>query len=356
MLPPMERSELDYDLPEALIAQAPAARRDDARLLTVDAGRGVAAHGTVRDLPGLLAPALVVVNDTRVRPARLHGAKPTGGAAELLLVERLGAAEGRPGERWLALGRSNKGLPDGQRLLFPGPGAPILAALVGAPGPDGTREVTLFASSLTEVLERLGEIPLPPYVRRPAGPEDRERYQTIFARSEGAVAAPTAGLHFTPELVEAMEGAGHRFAAVTLHVGPGTFRPVRSERLEDHPMHAERIEVPVVTADAIAAARAEGRRVLAVGTTVVRTLERRALPDGRVAPGKDRTDLFILPPYAPRVVDDLLTNFHLPGSTLLALVMALGGKKPLRGAYAEAVRARYRFFSYGDAMLLRGIR
>ncbi|MEO0325436.1 MAG: tRNA preQ1(34) S-adenosylmethionine ribosyltransferase-isomerase QueA [Myxococcota bacterium] len=352
----MHRSALDYDLPEGLIAQAPATRRDAARLLTVDAGRGVAAHGSVRDLPERLAPALVVVNDTRVRPARLYGKKASGGGAELLLVERLGPAGQEGAERWLALGRSNKGVPAGQRLFFPGPEAPLLEAVVGTKGPDGMREVTLLANDLASALERLGEVPLPPYVRRPAGPEDRERYQTIFARAEGAVAAPTAGLHFTPELVAAMEAAGHRFASVTLHVGPGTFQPVRSERLEDHPMHAERIEVPEATAEAIDHARDEGRRVLAIGTTVVRTLESRALPGGCVAPGRDRTDLFILPPYEAQVVDDLLTNFHLPGSTLLALVMALGGEAPLRSAYAAAVRERYRFFSYGDAMLLRGIR
>ncbi|MEM1416519.1 MAG: tRNA preQ1(34) S-adenosylmethionine ribosyltransferase-isomerase QueA, partial [Myxococcota bacterium] len=333
----------------------PTARRDAARLLAVDAGRGVAGHAGVRDLPRLLAPALVVVNDTRVRPARLHGRKASGGAAELLLVERLGVDGAR--ERWAALGRSNKGLPAGQRLFFPDAEAPLLEAEVGERRPDGTREVRLAAEGeLADVLERLGEMPLPPYVRRAAGPEDRERYQTIFAREEGAVAAPTAGLHFTPELVAAMEEAGHRFASVTLHVGPGTFRPVRVEHLNDHPMHAERIAVPEATAEAIAAAREEGRRVLAVGTTVVRTLEARATGEGRVAAGKDRTRLFIKPPYRARVVDDLLTNFHLPRSTLLALVMALGGEAPVRAAYAAAVQKAYRFYSYGDAMLLRGIR
>jgi S-adenosylmethionine:tRNA ribosyltransferase-isomerase len=201
-------------------------------------------------------------------------------------------------------------------------------------------------------IERAGEVPLPPYIRREVAEADAERYQTVYATHPGAVAAPTAGLHFSAELLQALEARGHHFARVTLHVGPGTFRPVKAERLEDHPMHDERCEVPEATAAAIAEAKRCGRQVLAVGTTVVRTLESAASEDGVVAPGARRTRLFIHPPYRFRVVDALLTNFHLPRSTLLALVMAFGGIEPTRRAYAEAVAARYRFFSYGDAMLI----
>lgn len=343
----MRADDLDYELPEELIAQRPAEDRDGSRLLVVDAGQVGVDHRAIRDLPALLEPALWVVNDTRVLPARLFGQKPTGGRVELLLVEPTGAG------RWRVMGRASKPLRPGLTIAI-GEG---LSAHVEARLDGGMLEVRFqHEGSFEEALEAHGEMPLPPYVQRSAEASDRERYQTIFADRPGAIAAPTAGLHFTDELVAALEARGHRFARVTLHVGPGTFRPVKVEDLADHPMHEERYEVPAAAAEAIAEARAEGRAVVAVGTTVVRTLESAAAPDGTVTVGSGRTDLFIQPPYAPKVVDHLLTNFHLPRSTLLALVMALGGEAPLRNAYEEAVRARYRFFSYGDAMLIRGCR
>jgi len=343
--------ELDYELPEELIAQAPPEARDGARLLVLDRGVSGVAHRAVVDLPSLLPPSLVVLNDTRVFPARLFGRKESGGKVELLLVERLGA----PGEeeRWLALGKASKGLRPGMGVAIDGGG---LSARVEARRPDGSLEVTLRAEAgeVLTAIERVGRVPLPPYVARDPDARDRERYQTVFARELGAVAAPTAGLHLSERLLAALEAAGHRVAHVTLHVGPGTFAPVKVEDLGAHPMHFERYEVSEAAATALAEARHEGRPILAVGTTVVRTLEAAADAEGRVPPGKGRTDLFIRPPYGFRVVDSLLTNFHLPRSTLLALVMAFGGVEPVREAYAEAVRARYRFFSYGDAMLLRG--
>ena len=355
-LNPFSLDELDYELPEELIAQAPLARRDASRLLVVDAFERAVAHDAIRALPSLLPPALFVVNDTRVIPARLRGHKPSGGAVELLLVDRL-SLPGRT-ERWRCLGRSSKGMREGLEAQF-GEGPVTLHARVESKLDEGDVEVSLGATGAETVLEAaeaLGELPLPPYVRRAPEEADRERYQTVFAAVEGAVAAPTAGLHFTPELLAAMKAAGHTLASVTLHVGPGTFRPVKADRLEDHEMHEERYVVPEATRAAIAAAREEGRPVVAVGTTVVRTLESAADDAGLPQAGPGATRLFIWPPYEAKVVDHLLTNFHLPRSTLLALVMALGGVDTLRDAYRAAVAERYRFFSYGDAMLLRGIR
>ncbi len=360
----MKLAELDYDLPEELIAQTPTERRDGARLLLLDKAKGSLTHGKITDLPGLVEKALFVVNDTRVFPARLRGAKATGGAVEVLLVERLGVEtfpSGRRRERWLALGRASKGLKVGLSfgLGTATDGAhPVKAEVLGRRD-DGSVELNL--ESTEDVLafaEEQGELPLPPYVRRAPAPEDRERYQTIFANETGAVAAPTAGLHFSEELVAALEAAGHRIARVTLHVGPGTFRPVKHEDLDEHPMHEERFIVPEATVSAIAQARAEGRAIVAVGTTVVRTLEAAADPEHPGLPkvGPGRTRLFIKPPYEPKVVDHLLTNFHLPRSTLLALIMGLAGKDAVRRAYTAAVEERYRFFSYGDAMFLRHLR
>ncbi len=333
----MDLAELDYDLPEALIAQRPLDARDAARLLVLD--RAEITHRHVRDLPSLLPPSLFVVNDTRVLHARLHGQKVSGGKVEVLLIERL------EGERWEAMTRSSKPLRVGTELLL---GA-IRATVVEKR--DGTVVLELAATEPVDaILDREGHVPLPPYIRRTDEPGDRERYQTIFASHPGAVAAPTAGLHFSPDLVAALEAAGHRFARVTLHVGPGTFKPVTAARLEDHPMHVERYAIPEATVDAIARAKREDRPVVAVGTTVVRTLEAAAIHG--LPAGEGATDLFITPPYAFRVVDALMTNFHLPRSTLLALVMAFAGVEATREAYRQAVDARYRFFSYGDAMLV----
>ncbi len=343
----MRTEELDYDLPEELVAQAPLPGRHDARLLVLARDAGEVRHRRVLDLPSLLGTrCLFVVNDTRVLSARLRGAKPSGGKVELLLLEPV-AGDGRE-ERWRALGKASKGLPAGTRVAI----AEGFEAEVVAAGEEGLEVVLRADEPVAAAIERHGEMPLPPYIRRGVEATDAERYQTVYAARPGAVAAPTAGLHFSAELMAALEVAGHAFARVTLHVGAGTFRPVKAERLDDHPMHDERFEIPPATRDAIARAKAERTPVLAVGTTVVRALESAASEDGAVAEGEGRTRLFIRPPYRFRAVDALLTNFHLPRSTLLALVMAFGGTDAVRAAYAEAVRERYRFFSYGDAMLV----
>ncbi|MFO0581890.1 MAG: tRNA preQ1(34) S-adenosylmethionine ribosyltransferase-isomerase QueA [Anaeromyxobacter sp.] len=344
----MKISEFDFDLPEELIAQEPAARRDASRLLVLPPG-GAPEHRAFLDLPGLLAPGdLLVTNDTRVIPARLVGTKPSGGKAELLLCEGLDPEEGRLGKRWRALGQASKPIRAGTTLRF----GDLEAKVLEAEG-EGFFVVELSegGAALEAALERAGRIPLPPYVRRAPTDADRERYQTVFARVPGSAAAPTAGLHFTPGALEALEARGVRRATVTLHVGPGTFLPVRGEDLDAHVMHAERYEVPEETARALEACRARGNRVVAVGTTTLRTLES-AWRDGAVRAGPGRTTLFVRPGHAFRAVDALVTNFHLPRSTLLVLVCALGGKERVLAAYREAVARRYRFFSYGDAMLL----
>lgn len=345
----MDARALDYDLPEELIAQAPLAERDAARLLVLSRDDGAIAHRRVRELPALLAPSLLVVNDTRVLPARLFATKPTGGRVELLLLERTSPPGAR--ETWSALARGTKSLRAGMRLAI----APGLDAELRSVGEGGAIEVALIAErgDVRDALLAHGHVPLPPYIRREDDASDLERYQTLFASHEGSVAAPTAGLHFSERLVSELEAAGHRLARVTLHVGPGTFAPLRSDDLDAHVMHEERWEVSDDAARAIAEARAEGRAIVAVGTTVTRTLESACDEVGVVRAGTGRTRLFIRPPYAFRAIDALLTNFHLPRSTLLALVMALGGIEPVRRAYREAVAARYRFFSYGDAMLIR---
>jgi S-adenosylmethionine:tRNA ribosyltransferase-isomerase len=348
----MQASELDYVLPEELVAQAPLPERDAARLLCLHRGVMGVRHERVLNLPQLLAPSLIVLNDTRVIPARLLARKVSGGRVEILLVERLSA----PGteERWLALGKAGKGLPVGLTLQIGDAG---LEVTIEGRRDHGVLEVRLRAAAgVAAALARHGQLPLPPYIRRDPNAADQSRYQTVFAAHDGAVAAPTAGLHLSEPLLQALRAAGHELAFVTLHVGPGTFAPLRTEVLAEHAMHSERYDVPEATARALAAARSEGRPVLAVGTTVVRTLEAAADEHGVVAPGAGSTSIFIYPPYRFRVVDALLTNFHWPRSSLLALVMAFGGIDPVRAAYQEAIAARYRFFSYGDAMLLTGAR
>jgi S-adenosylmethionine:tRNA ribosyltransferase-isomerase len=300
-----------------------------------------------------LPPAtLIVLNDTRVIPARLLGHKDSGGRVEVLLVERESVAG--PRERWRAL---TKGLRPGQRAKL-GDGALHVELLEQTEaGARVELQVQLPADETVQhAVARLGHMPLPPYIKRPADPSDAARYQTVYAARDGAVAAPTAGLHFTPALLERLRAAGHELAYVTLHVGPGTFAPLRGDDLDAHVMHEERYRVPEATVFAVDRARAVGRTVLAVGTTVMRALESAALQAhdarGTLRAGEGRTALFIRPPFAFRVVDALLTNFHLPRSTLLALVMAFGGVEPVRRAYVAAVAHGYRFFSYGDAMLL----
>jgi len=350
----MRADELDYDLPPALIAQAPLTDREAARLLVVDRATGARTHRGIRDLPELLPPALFVFNDTRVIPARLLGNKPSGGKFELLLVERLAEGDAHGRELWCAMGRPLKSLRAGQRLQV---GA--LSIEIGERHGDNMVLAQLWApDGVDRALDAVGRLPLPPYIARDAAGDgfdalDRERYQTTFARTPGAVAAPTAGLHFGPALLGALEQRGHRLAFVTLHVGPGTFAPLSVDSLAEHPMHEEHYELPASTCEAIEAARAEGRPVIAVGTTVVRTLESAADPRGTLRAGPGATRLCIYPPYEFRVIDGMVTNFHLPRSTLLALVMACAGADTVRAAYREAIDARYRFFSYGDAMLIR---
>ncbi len=333
-------ADFHYHLPPERIAQRPPAERDGGRLMTLGRAAGLPGHHRVLDLPRLLPPgALLVVNDTRVMPARLQGRRPTGGQVELLLLERAGPGEAPGTSRWEAMARSSKGPRAGEEIQL---GGGAVARVLEAP-----RQGRCPVELRDDALRAHGAIPLPPYIRRADDAEDRERYQTVYAREEGSVAAPTAGLHLSARLLSQLEQAGVELCRVTLHVGPGTFTPVRSERVEEHTMEPERYEVPAQAAQAMAAARAAGRAVIAVGTTVVRTLE----STGGQA-GAGRTGLFITPGHRFGVVDGLLTNFHLPGSTLLMLVAALAGRERVLAAYAEAVDAGYRFYSYGDAMLI----
>jgi S-adenosylmethionine:tRNA ribosyltransferase-isomerase len=329
----------DFELPRELIAQAPARPRDMARLLRV--GDPPSLHGML-ELPELLAPGdLMVVNDTRVLPTRFRA-----GRIEITLVEPSGE------NAWLAFARPGRLLRTGERIEL----APGLEAEVGPKLPDGRIELgfALAGEALVGAIERAGAMPLPPYIKRPdgGGAADREDYQTRFARHPGAVAAPTAGLHFTDRLIAALEGRGIARVPVTLHVGLGTFAPIRVEATEDHVMHEERYDVPPATAEAIAVTRARGGRIVAIGTTVLRTLEAAADGEGRIRPGPGRTRLFITPGWRFRTADLLLTNFHLPRSTLFMLVCAFGGTTRLRRAYAHAIAERLRFFSYGDACLI----
>ncbi len=340
----MNVSDFDYELPEERIARRPPAERTAARLLELAGDDCV--DRTVRELPALVRPGDVwVVNDTRVIPARLLGRKASGGRVELLLLEPMGEPAGEANV-WLAWGRANKPLKPGTRI---GIADDFTAEVLAREGKDV--RVRLHAPDVAAAIERHGHMPLPPYIDRPDTEEDRARYQTVFARHPGAVAAPTAGLHLTRELMRAMEDAGARFARVTLHVGPGTFQPVQVERVSEHVMHAERYAVPAETARLVNEARKQGARIVAVGTTSLRTLEA-AGADGRLQAGEGRTDLFITPGYRFRIVDALLTNFHLPRSTLLMLVAALAGRERVLAAYRHAIAAGYRFYSYGDAMFV----
>lgn len=348
----MKTSDFEYELPPELIAQRPAARRDASRLMVLDRAAQTVAHGHFSDLPGLLrAGDLLVVNNTRVIPARVMGRKPgTGGRVELFFLE-----ETAPGE-WDILLRSRRRPKPGDRIEIDGDTA---GAVLLADGTDGRARIRIVGNlPALELMRRCGTTPLPPYIRRSedggrrSDGEDAERYQTVFAKHAGAVAAPTAGLHFTPELLAQLEARGIHHAEVTLHVGIGTFRPVSAEFVQDHVMEPERYAVSGATAALIAETRRHGGRVVAVGSTSVRTMEHAAREDGTIHPGEGRTDLFICPPHRFRVVDAIVTNFHLPRSTLLMMMSAFAGREYLLRAYAEAVRERYRFFSYGDAMLI----
>jgi S-adenosylmethionine:tRNA ribosyltransferase-isomerase len=348
----MLASDFDYHLPPDQIAQEPAADRTAARLLALDRRGGALRHHRVSDLPELLrAGDLLVLNDTKVFSARIFGRwKDTGGNCEVLLIE-----PGVPEGVWLAFCRSSRPVRAGQHLIF-GDGE-LRAEVLGS---DAEGRVTLrleIKGDLFEMLEDLGTVPLPPYIRRRAGdgraPLDRERYQTVYASRRGAVAAPTAGLHFTESLLAELAERGVEHARLTLHVGPGTFKPVKCENIEDHLMDSERFEISEEAAARIEAARASGGRIVAVGSTSVRALETVAeRNEGRIIPCEGRSRLFIHPPYEFRVVDAMLTNFHLPRSTLLMMVSALAGRERVLAAYEEAVRAGYRFYSYGDCMLI----
>ncbi len=315
-------------------------------MLVLPPAAGGPAHRQFRDLPELLrAGDLLVVNRSRVRPARLLGTRAGGGRAEVLLVRHL------EDDRWEALVRPGRRLRPGD-LVEVGPGLQVKVES-GARGPEGRRQVRLLAEGPADAaLERLGHVPLPPYIRRPDRAEDRARYQTVYACEEGSVAAPTAGLHFTPALLRRLEAGGIERAELILHVGPGTFRPVRVDDVRDHRLEAEAFVIPPETGAAVARTRARGGRVVAVGTTAVRALETAGEADGTVRTGGGETDLVIVPGFRFRVVEALLTNFHLPRSSLLLLVAAFAGRQRVLDAYAEAVRTQYRFYSYGDAMLI----
>jgi len=352
-------SEFDYDLSPERIAQRPADRRDESRLMVVGSG-GEFQHRRFGEIVELLRPGdLLVVNDTRVIPARLRGEKPTGGRVEILLDRPLGKTrqeDGKICQRFTCLLRSSRPLKPGSEVRLPGSALAVRTDNGhSTPGP----EVELrLPTAVDEYLDSHGEVPLPVYIRR--GPEeisledeDRRRYQTVYASKPGAVAAPTAGLHFTPPLLSAIEERGVELTSVTLHVGPGTFLPVRCEGVEQHHMLPERYEITYQAASAINTARSTGRRVVAVGTTVVRAIE--GAFDGKKVPaGKGQTDLFIRPGYSFELVDALLTNFHLPRSTLLMLVCAFASVERMKKAYEEAVKHDYRFYSYGDAMFITG--
>jgi S-adenosylmethionine:tRNA ribosyltransferase-isomerase len=333
--------------------------------MVLERGGGETKHAVFSDLPRVLRPkSTLVLNDTRVIPARLRGTKPSGGATEALLIRQRAATGGEGGwtEDWEVLARGLGRVPGEARLDFGAPGLALSAEILerGERGATVLRFHGAGPGGLLAVAERIGVLPLPPYIesaRRRAGEgpaaEDRERYQTVYARVPGAVAAPTAGLHFTDEVLAAVRDAGHEIVRLTLHVGPGTFRPVEAADPADHRMDTERYDIPAETAAAVNRARAEGRPVVAVGTTVVRALEA-AGATGTVAAGPGETRLFLLPGARFAVVTDLLTNFHLPRSTLLMLVAAFAGRERVLAAYEEAVREHYRFYSYGDAMFIRG--
>ena len=345
----MEVQRFDYLLPQELIAQSPAEPRDSSRLLVLHRESGRMEHRIFRDVVEYArAGDVLVLNDTRVRRARLRGRRlPGGGRVEVLLLH---PEPGRPAATWRALVRPGRKVLPGQVLeLAQGE---LLARVLARTG-EGGRLLQLESPTgrpVEQILQQRGELPLPPYIRRP--PSDPERYQTVYARVEGSAAAPTAGLHFTPALLEELKRRGVTLTFVTLHVGAGTFRPVRVQHVEEHRMHPEYYTLPAETARAVEQARARGGRVWAVGTTVVRALESAAAPDGSVRAGSGWTELFIYPGYVFRVVDVLVTNFHLPRSTLLMLVCAFGGTERVLAAYRTAVEMKYRFYSFGDAMLI----
>ena len=346
----MKTAELDYKLPPELIAQKPVEPRDASRLMVLRREEGTIEHRRFRDIAAYLRPGdVLVANDSRVIPARLHARKiPTGGKVEMHLLVRHGA------KLWEALVRGRKVRPGTELELLDREGKPAgLCGHVLQESESGGRLIE-FSSPLEEHLDRLGLVPLPPYIHEPLS--DPERYQTVYARVKGSVAAPTAGLHFTPRLMEELRAKGVEFVFATLHIGLDTFRPIRTEEVEEHPIHREYCQLSPAAAERLNRARAQGGRLLAVGTTAVRVLETAALAAEKegevVAPFAGWTELFIYPGFRFRAVDALITNFHLPRSTLLALVAAFAGQELIRHAYEEAIKFGYRFYSFGDAMLI----
>lgn len=340
----MRLSDFDYELPPELIAQHPAAQRDASRVLTLDRGKGELGELTVAGIASQFRPGdLLVLNDTRVIPARLKGQKPSGGAVEIFLVRRVAG----DAELWNCLIKASKSPKPGSRVLL---ARGVVATVLEREGGDW-RVRFEGSDDFMGWLEEAGSMPLPPYIKRAPEGDDQERYQTVFAREKGAVAAPTAGLHFTRALLDEIRGRGVEIAPLTLHVGLGTFMPVRVEELSGHTMHRELYRIPQATADAIRRTRESGGRVIALGTTSLRALEH-AAASGELQAGEREADIFILPGYRFRVVDALITNFHLPKSTLFMLVCAFAGKEQVLNAYREAVGRRFRFFSYGDAMFI----
>ena len=339
----MKKNDFYFDLPPELIAQTPIPERDHSRLLCLNKETGALSHRMFYDLPSLLREEdCLVVNDSRVLPARLLGHRPTGGAVELVLLRDLG------GDCWECLCRPGKRLREGAEVSF---GNGELHACVEAVLPGGNRRVHFYYEGIfLEVLDRLGKMPLPPYIREEL--EDRERYQTVYSRELGSAAAPTAGLHFTPELLEQIRAKGIPVCPITLHVGLGTFRPVKEDDIEDHAMHSEFCSIPEDTAAAVNRCHRSGGRVIAVGTTSCRTLESFTGEDGQLRAASGWTDIFIYPGYRFRCIDALVTNFHLPESTLIMLVSALAGRENVLHAYETAIENRYRFFSFGDAMFI----
>ena len=339
----MKTSDFDFYLPEELIAQTPLERRDASRLLTLDKHTGATEHHHFYELPQFLRPGdCLVLNNSRVLPARLIGHRPTGGVCEVLLLTDKG--EGL----WECLVRPGKKLRPGAQVIF---GEGQLTATIEVEESDGKRLVRFhYQGIFLEILEQLGKMPLPPYIK--AELQDNERYQTVYSKVMGSAAAPTAGLHFTPELLQQIQNMGVDLCYVTLHVGLGTFRPVKAEDIQDHEMHSEFCQISQETADVINRTKARGGRVICVGTTSCRTVESFAAEDGTMTARSGWTNIFIYPGYRFKVLDALITNFHLPQSTLIMLVSALAGREHVLAAYEEAVREKYRFFSFGDAMFI----
>ena len=339
----MRTSDFDFELPEELIAQTPLERRDSSRLLTLDKSTGKTEHHHFYELPQFLRPGdCLVLNNSRVLPARLIGHRPSGGACEVLLLVDKGD------NLWECLVRPGRKLKTGAEVIF---GEGQLTATVEGEIEDGKRLVRFhYKGIFLEILEQLGKMPLPPYIK--AELRDNERYQTVYSKVNGSAAAPTAGLHFTPELLKQIENMGVKLCYVTLHVGLGTFRPVKADDIQDHEMHSEFCMISQETADIINETKRQGGRVICVGTTSCRTIESFAAEDGTMTERSGWTNIFIFPGYKFKVLDALVTNFHLPQSTLIMLVSALAGREPVLAAYKEAVEKRYRFFSFGDAMFL----